>query len=117
MLVKMAEALGRISLAGRELTRLAGFTERVTQLITVLDDLNKGVYQRTMITDKDANNNNTSEKASSTVVALKPNSGKFIYQDNIIKLVNKSQIFVSIIYQVVGNILKIRQSSIGHAKR
>ncbi len=88
MLVKMAEALGRISLAGRELTRLAGFTERVTQLITVLDDLNKGVYQRTMITGKDANNNITNEKASSTAntaVALKPNSGKFIYQDNIIK--------------------------------
>jgi len=59
MLVKMAEALGRISLAGRELTRLAGFTERVTQLTNVLEDLNRNVYQRTMVTNRaDDNNNN-----------------------------------------------------------
>ncbi len=89
MLVKMAEALGRISLAGRELTRLAGFTERVTQLITVLDDLNKGVYQRTMISNKsnDMNNNqlNENSSANNNSIQLKPNSGKFVYQDNIIK--------------------------------
>ena len=32
MLVKMAEALGRISLAGRELTRLAGYIVRINIL-------------------------------------------------------------------------------------
>ncbi len=58
MLVKMAEALGRISLAGRELTRLAGFTERVTQLTNVLDDLNRNVYQRTMVANRPDDNNN-----------------------------------------------------------
>lgn len=83
MLVKMAEALGRISLAGRELTRLAGFTERVTQLIKVLDDLNNGIYQRTMITNHDENNNK--EKSLESKQNLKPNSGKLVYQDNIIK--------------------------------
>ena len=77
MLVKMAEALGRISLAGRELTRLAGFTERVVQLMTVLEDLNNNVYQRTMI-------NNPNEKSTSEN-KLKPNSGKIIYKENIIK--------------------------------
>ncbi len=83
MLVKMAEALGRISLAGRELTRLAGFTERVNQLINVLEDLNKGVYQRTMISNKnnDVNNNHSDNKD----LILKPNSGKIVYMDNIIK--------------------------------
>lgn len=49
MLVKLAEAIGRVVLAGRELTRLAGFTARVTQLRTVLDDLNAGHYKRTMV--------------------------------------------------------------------
>ncbi|KAH9504673.1 ATP-binding cassette sub- D member 3 [Bulinus truncatus] len=49
MLVKMAEAIGRIVLAGRELTRLAGFTARVTDLMKVLDDLNTGRYERTMV--------------------------------------------------------------------
>ena len=49
MLVKLAEAIGRLVLAGRELTRLAGFTARVTELLTVLRDLNNGRYQRTMV--------------------------------------------------------------------
>lgn len=53
MLVKLAEAIGRLVLAGRELTRLAGFTARVTQLRDVLKDLNGGGYQRTMVAGKD----------------------------------------------------------------
>ena len=51
MLVKLAEAIGRLVLAGRDLTRLAGFTSRVTELMTVLKDLNSGRYQRTMVTN------------------------------------------------------------------
>lgn len=49
MLVKLAEAIGRLVLAGREMTRLAGFTARVTEIINVLNDLNKGHYVRNMI--------------------------------------------------------------------
>ena len=49
MLVKLAEAIGRLVLAGREMTRLAGFTARVTEIMVVLDDLNKGHYVRNMI--------------------------------------------------------------------
>lgn len=79
MLVKLAEALGRISLAGREMTRLAGYTERVTQLINVIDDLNRGHYKRTMV-QKENDSAKISEK-----VDLKPNSGEIIYQDNIIR--------------------------------
>lgn len=94
MLVKLAEALGRISLAGRELARLSGYTERVTQLMTVLDDLEKGHYQRTMLSN---NNNNANAKPNddnfdqvvheniSSNPALKPNSGRIVYADNIIK--------------------------------
>lgn len=51
MLVKLAEATGRLVLAGRELTRLAGFTARVTEIKKVLDDLNAGKYERTMVSD------------------------------------------------------------------
>lgn len=50
MLVRMSEAIGRLVLAGREMTRLAGFTARVNQLMIVLRDLHKGVYTRTMVT-------------------------------------------------------------------
>ncbi|XP_071040768.1 ATP-binding cassette sub-family D member 3-like [Parasteatoda tepidariorum] len=51
MLVKLAEAIGRLVLSGRELTRLAGFTARITQLMTVLKDLSQGLYVRTMVTE------------------------------------------------------------------
>ncbi|KAL3101053.1 hypothetical protein niasHS_001513 [Heterodera schachtii] len=49
MMVKLADALGRLALAGREMTRLAGFTARVDQLMHVLADLEQGKYQRTML--------------------------------------------------------------------
>jgi ATP-binding cassette subfamily D (ALD) protein 3 len=87
MLVKLAEAIGRISLAGRELTRLAGYTERVIQLMTVLEDLNKGVYQRTMVKKNDsaAADGKLALNNEATTSLSKPNSGKLIYRDNIIR--------------------------------
>lgn len=51
MMVQLASAFGRIALAGREMTRLAGFTARMTELMSVLKDLNKGEYVRTMVTE------------------------------------------------------------------
>lgn len=74
MLVKLAEAIGRLVLAGRELSRLAGFTSRMTELINVLNDLNKGRYERTMV-----NNISNGE------VDFGPNKGLIAFQDNIIK--------------------------------
>ncbi|CAG9817500.1 unnamed protein product [Phaedon cochleariae] len=70
MLVKLAEAIGRLVLAGRDLTRLAGFTSRVTELRTVLSELNDGKYQRTMV----AGSQN-----------LEPNAGKLVFRNNVIK--------------------------------
>lgn len=70
MLVKLAEAIGRLVLAGRDLTRVAGFTTRVTQLRTVLAELNEGKYQRTMVAG--------AEK-------LNPSGGKIIFKNNLIK--------------------------------
>jgi len=49
MLVRLSQAIGRIVLAGREMSRLAGFTARVTELMKVTDELNKGIYERTMV--------------------------------------------------------------------
>lgn len=51
MLLKLAEALGRLVLAGRELSRLAGFTARMTELSQVLKDLNDGNYERSMVSN------------------------------------------------------------------
>ncbi|KAK0069404.1 ATP-binding cassette sub-family D member 3 [Biomphalaria pfeifferi] len=81
MLVKMAEAIGRIVLAGRELTRLAGFTARVTDLMKVLDDLNTGRYERTMVNTENSRGSSNNLKQ----LTLKPGNGKIIIKDHIIK--------------------------------
>lgn len=77
MLVKLAEAIGRLVLAGRELTRLAGFTARVQELLTVLKDLNTGLYQRTMV-----ENRNGGDGLSSL---LRPGKGTVVNEDNVIR--------------------------------
>ena len=46
----------------------------------VLDDVNSGVYKRTMVND-----NKDQKKETNKEKALKPNSGKIIYKNNIIK--------------------------------
>ncbi|RHY90353.1 hypothetical protein DYB37_004728 [Aphanomyces astaci] len=57
--MKLAEAMGRLVLSGRELTRLAGFTLRVTDMIQVLNDLHAGKYTRTMIQSDSPTTNHT----------------------------------------------------------
>jgi len=76
MLVNLSTAVGRLVLAGRELTRLAGFTQRVTDLIAVLKDLNQGKYVRTMVS-------NNGEDAP-----LIPNSGSIVEADRLIRFEN-----------------------------
>uniref|UniRef100_A0A3P8VJS8 ATP-binding cassette sub-family D member 3 n=1 Tax=Cynoglossus semilaevis TaxID=244447 RepID=A0A3P8VJS8_CYNSE len=78
MLLRLSQALGRIVLAGREMSRLSGFTARITELTKVLKELNAGKYERTMVSQHDK-----AEK-----VALVPGSGQIINRDNIIKFEN-----------------------------
>ncbi|CAK4613679.1 unnamed protein product [Aphanomyces euteiches] len=73
MLMKLAEAMGRLVLSGRELTRLAGFTLRVTDMIQVLHDLHNGQYTRTMIQNEDG---------------IEKQKGTIEYQDNVIEFQN-----------------------------
>jgi len=71
MLLNMAMAVGRLVIAGSSLTRLAGFTERIMKLNRVLDDLNQGRYERSMV-----------EREGPPLV---PDSGTVEIQNNIIK--------------------------------
>eukprot|EP00002_Diphylleia_rotans_P031581 TRINITY_DN6563_c0_g1_i2.p1 TRINITY_DN6563_c0_g1~~TRINITY_DN6563_c0_g1_i2.p1 ORF type:complete len:540 (-),score=120.57 TRINITY_DN6563_c0_g1_i2:828-2447(-) len=75
MLVGMAQAVGRLVLSGRELNRLAGFTARVNTLITVLDDLNAGKYERSVV-KKDGSQPDD--------LVLIPDSGDIIEKDHVI---------------------------------
>ena len=87
MLVNLAKAMGRLVLAGRELTRLAGFTNRVTDLQRVLDDLSKGKYTRTMLDTSAPSSKEGAEGSSSPAepsVALTPNSGVVENRDHVI---------------------------------
>uniref|UniRef100_A0A3Q4HA51 ATP-binding cassette, sub-family D (ALD), member 3a n=1 Tax=Neolamprologus brichardi TaxID=32507 RepID=A0A3Q4HA51_NEOBR len=76
MLLRMSQALGRIVLAGREMSRLSGFTARIVELMKVLKDLNAGKYERTMVSQQEK------EK-----LVLVPGSGHIINKDNLIKYV------------------------------
>ncbi|GMT15001.1 hypothetical protein PFISCL1PPCAC_6298, partial [Pristionchus fissidentatus] len=77
MMFKMAEALGRLALAGREATRLAGFTLRVDTFRKVLDDVSKGKYQRSIV--------NESKESRSLAENLLNQRGKFIANDDLIR--------------------------------
>ncbi|XP_078074988.1 ATP-binding cassette sub-family D member 3a [Mustelus asterias] len=76
MLLRMSQALGRIVLAGREMTRLSGFTARITELMQVLKELNNGKYERTMVSQQDK---------GSKRLSLIPGSGEIIIMDHVIK--------------------------------
>ncbi|XP_078497364.1 ATP-binding cassette sub-family D member 3 [Lissotriton helveticus] len=79
MLLRMSQALGRIVLAGREMTRLSGFTARITELMQVLKDLNRGKYERTMVSQQDK------EKEGIQDSPIILGTGEIINADHIIK--------------------------------
>ncbi|KAI9139562.1 ABC transporter transmembrane region 2-domain-containing protein [Paraphysoderma sedebokerense] len=71
--------IGRIILAGRDLTRFAGYTSRVSELFNVLDDITKGKYQRTMVSKK------ADEKAELKSIDTGALKGKVQVQDGVIE--------------------------------
>lgn len=83
MLIKLAEAMGRLVLSGRELTRLAGFTARVTEMIDVLTDLENGKYQRTMLQQGD--DGSAASANSAKALDLYPGKGKLVHVDHVIQ--------------------------------
>jgi len=73
MMVKLAESIGRMVLALRDLNRLAGLTARVNELTSVLADINAGSLKQKQITGSSA----------------RPvGAGQIKYQDKIIKFEN-----------------------------
>ncbi|XP_064476597.1 ATP-binding cassette sub-family D member 3-like [Ornithodoros turicata] len=83
MLVKLAEAVGRVVLAGREMSRLAGFTARVSQLRRVLRDIKRGHYVRSMLSQEQLQNGAREKPARR--MELVPGAGRVVTQDNIIR--------------------------------
>ncbi|KAL1920270.1 uncharacterized protein VTP21DRAFT_1416 [Calcarisporiella thermophila] len=61
-LINLSQAVGRLILAGRDLTRFAGYTSRVSELFDVLEDVNRGRYVRTMVQKDEEDYETTSVK-------------------------------------------------------
>ncbi|KAG0329348.1 ATP-binding cassette sub- D member 3 [Dissophora globulifera] len=78
-LVSLSQAVGRLILAGRDLTRFAGYTSRVSELFNVLEDIKKGRYERTMVAKNDG-----SAAQSSQSVNTNDLKGRVITQDGVI---------------------------------
>eukprot|EP00118_Oscarella_pearsei_P025601 m.308446 g.308446 ORF g.308446 m.308446 type:complete len:669 (+) comp44022_c0_seq1:69-2075(+) len=83
-LVRMSQAIGRVVLAGREMTKLSGYTARVSELMVVLKDLTKGTYQRTMVTDQ-SHGKNEAITAGEPAQPFIPGSGVLVEQDHVIR--------------------------------
>ncbi|ORZ35069.1 ABC transporter transmembrane region 2-domain-containing protein [Catenaria anguillulae PL171] len=85
-LVNLSQAVGRVILAGRDLTRFAGYTSRVADLFEVLEDINQGKYEATMVSG-----NETEEGAGQAAVSKKVTSsdlqGEVITSKDVIEFV------------------------------
>ncbi|KAJ3224334.1 ATP-binding cassette sub- D member 3 [Clydaea vesicula] len=86
-LVNLSQAIGRVILAGRDLTRFAGYTSRVAEFFEVLESVNQGRYVRSMV-GKDSNGIANSEKSKVQVVSKNDLNGKIVVQNKIIKFEN-----------------------------
>ncbi|KAI8336528.1 ABC transporter transmembrane region 2-domain-containing protein [Chlamydoabsidia padenii] len=77
-LINLSQAVGRLILTGRDLTRFAGYTSRVAELFDVLADLRAGKYTRTLVSEEDG------VSMESQVVDLNEMKGRLIVQDGVI---------------------------------
>ncbi|KAI8367684.1 ABC transporter transmembrane region 2-domain-containing protein [Radiomyces spectabilis] len=77
-LINLSQAVGRLILTGRDLTRFAGYTSRVAELFDVLGDVSKGKYSRTMLSDVEGG------VSQSKTVDTSEMKGKVLVQDGVI---------------------------------
>ncbi|KAI8373448.1 ABC transporter transmembrane region 2-domain-containing protein [Choanephora cucurbitarum] len=78
-LINLSQAVGRLILTGRDLTRFAGYTSRVAELFDVLRDVRHGKYKRTMMTTEE-----NSGGVKSKMVDTNNTKGKVLIRDGVI---------------------------------
>ena len=88
MMLQMAQAVGRLILAGRELTRLAGLTARVDELSCVLEDLQGDRFPQTLHRVSSRRSLRAEDMAMLLDEELIPGAGEKFIRDGIIKFVD-----------------------------
>jgi len=73
MLLSSSDAFGRIMFSYKEVIELAGYTSRVTSLLDVIDDVQKGKFKKTLVSS-----GNIEENA-----AVLKGRGEILYDDDI----------------------------------
>lgn len=74
-MLNLSAALGRLVLSGRELARLSGFSSRVTGLIDVIDDVNRGMFRRGQKVTIPGNSSTVPGAAGVQVIATRASPG------------------------------------------
>ncbi|KAI7891185.1 ABC transporter transmembrane region 2-domain-containing protein [Mucor mucedo] len=77
-LINLSQAVGRLILTGRDLTRFAGYTSRVADLFDVLSDVRNGKYKRTMMSTEE------SGAGKNKLVDTNNTKGKVLIRDGVI---------------------------------
>ncbi|CEG79548.1 Putative ATP-binding cassette, subfamily D (ALD), member 3 [Rhizopus microsporus] len=77
-LINLSQAVGRLILTGRDLTRFAGYTSRVAELFDVLTDVRQGKYKRTMMSDEEGS------AGKNKIVDTTNTKGKVLIRDGVI---------------------------------
>jgi len=83
-LVKLSQAVGSLMMEARTLAQFAGYTSRVAELFEVLEDVNKGRYERTMV-ESSNQNANTNALVTNNVVTQEDLKGQIVIQDRVIE--------------------------------
>ncbi|CAO3703667.1 unnamed protein product [Rhizopus stolonifer] len=77
-LINLSQAVGRLILTGRDLTRFAGYTSRVAELFDVLSNVREGKYKRTMMSNEEGGG------GVNKLVDTTLTEGKVLVQDGVI---------------------------------
>jgi len=94
-LVKLSQAVGSLMMEARHLAQFAGYTSRVADLFDVLEDVNHGRYERTMVKQDQGGGDRSGAglRAAATVPAVNAVTpadvrGRTIIQDHLIRFEN-----------------------------
>ena len=68
MLLSSSDAVGRVMFSYKEITELAGYTSRVATLLTVIDDIQSGHFEKKLITSTESSSPSSSSLSNTALL-------------------------------------------------